>query len=290
MRIFTKLQLEWDGEKYVTDWANSEWHEYDGPIAECKGGASDAEKQSLANQTALFKTLSSDLSTTFGAQQSILNNLTAGWTPIFQAGINQYGFSPAEDSALRTQADTGVANNYQQARRATGETLAAVGGGNTFLPNGATAQLNAQNANAAAGQRSGENLGITQAGYETGRQNYLAAANALSGVSAQENPLGYAGAAGNANNSAFNMADTINKENQANSPWGSIGGILGGIAGSFLGPIGTAVGSKLGGAIGGGFGGGSGFGDTASSDGTSGYFENIGGGNDTSSNNFGMGG
>lgn len=250
MRIFTKIRLQWNGQQYVTDMAESEWFEYSGPVEECKG-ASAAENAAQANSANLFQALQQDLTTTFGQQQGILNNLNQGWSPIFQAGPSQYGFTPAEDSNLRTQADTGVANNYQQAKQATGEAISSVGGGNVFLPSGSTTQIEANNANAAAGQRSAENLGITQAGYATGRQNFLSAANALSGVASQENPLGYAGTANSANSNAFNEASQINKENQAASPWGALGGILGGVAGSFLGPIGTSLGSSLGSAIGG---------------------------------------
>ena len=67
--------------------------------------------------------------------------------------------------------------------------------------------------------------------YATGRQNFLNAAGALSGVASQENPLGFAGAAGSTGDQAFKMDTQINEENNS---WKNdlIGGLTG-IAGSF---------------------------------------------------------
>ena len=91
---------------------------------------------------------------------------------------------------MRTQATSGVANQYQAANQATQQQLAATGGGNQFLPTGANAQLTQQNAQAAAQAQSAAQLGITEAGYAQGRQNYLAAAQGLGGVASAMNPLG----------------------------------------------------------------------------------------------------
>jgi len=45
MRVWTKTVLAWDPElqTYITDEAASEFYEYDGPVAEAKGGGSDKE-------------------------------------------------------------------------------------------------------------------------------------------------------------------------------------------------------------------------------------------------------
>lgn len=165
--------------------------------------------------------------TQFKGQQAILGQLQAAAAPIVSQGINQYGFTGKEDSALRTQATEGTAKAYQMAKQATGENLAAVGGGNTILPTGTAAGLQNNNAIAAAGQISDENLGITERGYDQGRSNFLNATGILSGVSSQMNPLGYASSATGANESAFKEADTVNTEEQAakQQMWSTIGGV-----------------------------------------------------------------
>lgn len=236
--------MDWDGRVL-----ESEYFDYEGEVALCKG-ASSQETSAANTQNQLAQTLLQNYQTQFGNQSAILSAINSAWSPVLKAGPNQYGFSAAEDAALRTQATTGTAQQYANAKKAVGENLAAVGGGNTFLPSSTGAGIQAGIATSAAGQEASQQLGITQAGYATGRQNFLDASSALSGTAQMYNPLGYSGQASSANQNAFEDFNTINQENQAASPWGAIGGILGGVAGSFLGPIGTALGSKVSSALG----------------------------------------
>lgn len=220
-----------------------------GKIAWLKGATSE-QKALEQSQQNFYNTLTQNYNTQFANQQAIFSAIKAVYDPVLNAGPNQYGFSQAEDTTLRTQATEGTAANYRSALQSTAEKLAASGGGNSFLPSGAAADINARIAGSAAGQESEQQLGITKAGYEVGRENFQNATNAEMGVAAGYNPLGYAGATTSAGNSAFNMASEIQKANAAASPWGTIGGLVGGLAGSFLGPMGTAVGSKIGGFLG----------------------------------------
>lgn len=190
------------------------------------GGPSPQQGQIAGGQQSLFGTLQSDYQQMFAGQTQILNSLTQSFSPILAAGINQYGFSAAEDAAMRTQATSGVANQYQAANQATKENLAAAGGGNAFLPTGATQQLTQENALAAAQTQSGEQLGITQAGYQQGRQNYLAAAQGLGSAASAMNPLGYAGQATSAGTAAYGSAQQ--NEAQTAQMFSSIGGAIGG--------------------------------------------------------------
>lgn len=201
----------------------------------CFGGSSSAENQISNEQSQMLQTLMNNYGQMFKGQTAILSNLQNSATPILAAGPNQYGYSPAEDSALRTLSDTSTANAYQAAKQATGEQLSGVGGGNTFLPNGTEAGIDANLANTAAQARANQQLGITTSGYATGRQNYLNAASILGGVAAQDNPLGYAGATTNAGNSAFGSANTINQQNNAalQTEMGLIGGGASAILGGF---------------------------------------------------------
>lgn len=92
------------------------------------------------------------------------------------------------------------------------------------------AQINAEIGNAAEQNLSREQLGITEANYVQGRQNWQTALAGETRVAAGENPLGYAGATTSSNTAAFNEANAINQ--QSNQEFSDIlGGITGGIIG-----------------------------------------------------------
>lgn len=243
MKVYTKVV--WDIESGTVLEADS--FEYTGEAALAKGATSeekslDAQQAALAQQEAQFySTLQSTFQQQFAQQTAILNTLQSVWGPIFQAGPSQEGFSQQEKSALTTQAMEGTSSEYQKALQATNDAIAARGG-DSFLPSGADAQVRANVATAAAQNQSQENLNIQQADYERGYQNFLAASNALSGVSTQYNPLGYAGTANQGGgtaaggfNDAFQSASTIQQQDQAASPIGAISGAIGGAAGAVLG-------------------------------------------------------
>lgn len=217
----------------------------------CFGGASSQEQSISQSQQQMMTTLQNNYGQQFKNQSAILSSLTNSANSILAAGPGQYGFTPQENAALRTQADSGTAAAYQSARQAAGEQMAAIGGGNTYLPSGTQSAINANIATQAASQQANQQLGITEAGYQQGLANYQNAQNVLSGVAQQENPLGYAGAATSASNSAFGSANTI--QQQQNAKMQSIMGLVGGIAGGVLsGGATTALGGILGGLGGGG--------------------------------------
>jgi len=206
------------------------------------GGAS-SQQNALSQQTsAFYKELQSAYDQTFGENQSILNDLHKGWEPIFNAGINQQGWSPAEAAAINTSTINSVGSAYKNAANATAEVLASRGGGNEPLPSGVDSAIQTGVAEKAASQLASEQNQNTIANYAQGRQNFLSAAGALSGVAAQENPLGFADAAGKEGDTAFAQMTQINEENNS---WKNdlIGGLTG-MAGSFLGGFGGLVKSK----------------------------------------------
>ena len=252
MKIYTKLVFDIETLALL----DSEWYEYEGPIAEAKGAS--PQETSIANlSSGLAQTLTANYNTMFAGQTAILGSLNSGLEKVFQAGANQYGFSPAEDTALRTQATEGTANYYNQALTATNQAFGAKGGGNapgTF--SGPQSQAQTSLAASTAATESAEQLGITQKGYDVGRQNYWAASAALGNTANLYNPTAYSNSANSAAGSAFGMANTVNQQNQAASPWPALAGVAGGVLGSFLGPIGASLGSKVGSALAGGGGGG----------------------------------
>ncbi len=199
---------------------------YSGPVALC-GGPSAQQQEIAAQQQQFYSTMQQDYSTTFAEQQSILGSLNASFQPILAAGINQYGFNKAEDTALRSAATDQTGASYQAATKALNENIAARGG-TGFIPSGESAQLNAQNTTAAAQQEASQNLGITEAGYQQGRNDYLAAASALGGVASAYNPAQYASTANTSGQDAFGSATTNYQE--GNQWEGILGGALGAAA------------------------------------------------------------
>ena len=211
-----------------------------------------AQMQQLGQQEASFSNLlSQNYATNFGAQSKILTNLNQMFTPIAQAGPDQMGFGPQELAALQTGGAEAVAANYAKASRALNVGLATRGGGSEFLPTGAAAALKGQVATAGAQELSQEQLGITEAGYAQGRQNWAQATGGLEALARQYDPTAYAGQATSATGQAFGMADKIQQmKNQEQA------GIAGGIASLAMAPFtgGMSLGGlfKGGGTLGGG--------------------------------------
>jgi len=220
-------------------------YEYSGPVALCKGATSE-QKNLEAQQAAFYSVMTADYKQQFARQSAILQALDESWSPVLAGGINQYGFSAAEDTALRSAATDQTAAEYQKAAKATNENIAAMGGGNEFLPSGAADQLKQEVATESAAQSAAQNLAITEAGYNQGRADYLAASSALGGFADTYNPTSYASSANTAGSDAASTASAIQQADAAASPWSTIGGIVGGAASSFLGGPGFA--SLVGGA------------------------------------------
>ncbi len=220
MRITTKLTIAWDGTVLEHD-----WYEYDGPLALCSGGNAGQEAEAnQAAQASFYNELTNSFSQEFGAQSAITNALTSAYEPILKGGPNQYGFSPGEQSALSSQALQGSSAAAQQAEQATGSELAAHD--STGLPSGVADELRSQIGDVAAQDNANEQLGIKQAGYQQGYNEFNHAAQVLAGTASLENPSSYARDAVGAGQS-----DTaaIKEVQQANtSPWLSVlGGALG---------------------------------------------------------------
>jgi hypothetical protein len=195
------------------------------------GGASGGEKALSAETGNFYRELHGAYNEQFGKFKSILSNLHDAWTPVLNGGINQQGFSADERAARNSSAINSTATNYQHASQAVNEQLAERGGGNVALPTGSVDSINAGIATNAAQDLSNKQNEIVREDYATGRQNFMAASGALSGVAGQENPLGFAGAAGSEGDQAFKMENQIQAQNNS---WKNdlIGGITG-IAGSW---------------------------------------------------------
>ena len=196
-------------------------------------GASAQQNQISQSQQSFMNTLQQDFGTAFAGQQNILSGLTKSLTSTLNAGPSQFGFSAPEVSALNSLAIQSNATAYENARAAAGAASAAAGGG-ANLPTGAAAATQAQLAQNAAVNQSNALLGIQEAGFKQGAENYKESVSGLSTVAGLENPSGLAGQATNAGDAAMNSATTIQKANAAASPWAQVGGLVGSLAGAAL--------------------------------------------------------
>jgi hypothetical protein len=192
-------------------------------------GPSQQESQITDEQQQFYQTLSNEYSTMFGENQGIVGALTGAFTPILQAGPSQTGFSPSQLNAEQTANTENVATDYAQAQKATANTLAGLGGGNTLLPSSINANILAANANQMAAQRASGQNQITQADYAQGNQNWLQAASVLGGVGSLTNPTNYATNVTNAGGAASSSAQAMAAQSYA--PWGAAIGSLGSVAG-----------------------------------------------------------
>lgn len=175
-------------------------------------GPSNQETMAQGKMSSLSSSLTSAFNQYFGAQSSVLSGLRNIFTPIAQAGPDQQGFGPQELAALETGGAEAVGRNYDKASVALNNQLASRGGGSEFLPKGADAALKATLATSAANELTNTQQRITEANYETGRQNWSRATAGLNELAQQYNPTAFSGQAAGAIGQEFQMADTIQQE------------------------------------------------------------------------------
>jgi len=221
MKIYTKVVWSMTTGEVL----DRQWFEHSGTV-DLLCGATQGQESMLSSQMGFYSTLQQNYGAMFGTESQIFKTLTNEFTPIFQAGPNQYGFSSAEDVALRSQATVGTAAEFAKAQNTLSTRQAAEGGGNVPVVAGSNAAENAKLLSAGAAQESAQQLGITEKGYEVGRENWAAAAEGLAGSGSVFNPsIGMANAA---NTGGADTANTANQIAQASNSWmGAIGGLAG---------------------------------------------------------------
>src|SRR5258706_11881785 len=231
MKIYTHIVFDMESGVVL----NSDHYEYSGPVQKCCG-ATGGQKTAQANEVKVSDLLRTDMQLVFGKNQNLLDTLTKALSPTVQAGSSQYGFSPTEDAARRTQATQQIAAGGQNATNATRNSVAASGGMN--LPSGSEAAIESSLAQNQANAQAQAQLGITEQGYQAGRQNYFQSVSDLAGAPSQlENPATNAGnaAMGAAGQQMQGATDIAN----ANNAWiAPVAGMIGSLAGGALGNIG----------------------------------------------------
>lgn len=182
--------------------------------------------------------------TAWGQDQDLLQQMRAIYEPIFAKGPSQEGFSTEEKASLNTSVTEGTAQNYAQAAQAVSEKMAAQGGGNIVAPSGAASAIQASIATAAAQQESTQRLGITQASYQQGYQNWLQAAAGMGNMASMVNPNAFSQSATSAGGAAASTANQIAQENNSwiNAALGAAGMIGGGMMSGGMTNMGKGVG------------------------------------------------
>jgi hypothetical protein len=227
MRITINPVLDMETLLFVS---NDGVYEYAGPVALAKGD--QTAKNAEAQQASFNATLMSTFQQQFATQKNTLDYLKSKMQPMID---NPTGLSDAGLAAARTSSDDQFSSAYQNAQRALNAKMAT--SGESTLPSGVGAQLNSALLNAeAADKATGQNQ-ITMQNESLKQSNYWSAVNALNGVAAQNNPLGYANSATSGSGAVANLSQAVTA-----SSGPTFGSILGGVAGGALGAAGSAGG------------------------------------------------
>lgn len=216
-------------------------------------GASEKQNAAFGNEVSVSDTLTSALKQVFGENTNIIDSIKSAMEPIVAAGANAFGFSAPEEAARRTEATDRLASAGAQESNAVRGAMASRGGGNTYLPSGSEASINAGIAEDTAQKEASAQLGITKEGYDVGRENFFRATSGLAGTTAElENPIGSLG--NSAVNAAGQQMTGANEITAANNAWiAPVAGAIGAFAG---GPAAAKIASNIGSTVATGLGGG----------------------------------
>lgn len=232
MKIYTRLVI--DMATGVVE--ESDHYEYTGPVALCCG-ASDSQNKIEQQQESQYAAMQQQAQQVFGASSSVFNQLQKTFAPIVAAGPSQKGFSPSEESNLKSAAITETGQAYKNAKAAVGNATAAQGGGNDpGLTSGVTTGVDTAVATAAAGKTADSLNQINEANYQTGRENFNNASKELTAAPGVFDPaVGFDSASTSAGK---NASDTANEIASQNNSWiQGVTGALGGVAGIATGGI-----------------------------------------------------
>lgn len=199
------------------------------------GGPSSAQTEMQQEEAAFYQTQIEAYNNAYKNFSELQAVLQQQFAPILAAGPGQFGYTPAETTALRTQSTEGTAQNFATAQRALQQRIAAQGGGTSNITSGGAQQLQEELSSATASEQSRENLGITTSGYDVGRQNWQNAVSGTEALARGWNPNTFSQSTVSAGNAAASEADTIAQ--QQNAMWGSVLGALGGIGGAAAGRL-----------------------------------------------------
>jgi hypothetical protein len=218
---------------------------WEGPWALCGGGGTpDPEAEAEEAETVTFdQSLMNIFQQQYSTQQQQLAYLQGKMEPIINAGGQ--GYTSDQLASMRTAATDVNSEQFQGAQQALNNTIAANSGGSKLTGvAGSTIQANAELNAAEAQTQAQAQETITSQNAQLQQSNYWNAINALNGVAAQENPLGYASASNQAGSTVADLTNAnANYIKSTQSPlMGALGGIIGGSVGGLFQGAGQAGG------------------------------------------------
>lgn len=229
MRITVNPVLDMETLEWV---ANDGVYDYTGPFVLFGGGgdptAQAAEQSDLDFQNQLISIFKGQ----YANQTSTLNFLQGQLQPNIAAGGQ--GYTPEQLAAQRTSASDTNSQQFTNAQMALQNQISTASGGSklTGVSGAAVQDMAALDVAGAQTEATSQNA-ITTGDANLQQQNYWAGINALNGVAAQVNPLGYASAASGASSGvAANSNANTNAITASNGPLNSIFGAVGGVAGA----------------------------------------------------------
>ena len=220
MRVYTRIVIDMETLKVV----ESDWFDYTGPIAHCKGDSTASGEES--SQANFSQTLQNAFNTNNAAQQNQLNFLNNK----MQSAINNpQGYNAQTLASMRAQANDQVSAQDQNVQRSVNNAEMTRGGASA-LPSGVSSQIGASIASQAAQAGNNAQQNITEQNANLQNQNQWNAVKAEEGVAGMENPEGMAG---EDNQAASTVGSLSNAVTQSDGP--TFGSILGGVVGAGLG-------------------------------------------------------
>lgn len=201
-------------------------------VSGSKGDSTD--KSSEVSQAGFNSTLQSAFATQFGAQTDVLNYLKNTLEPQI---ANPTGLDAATKASMTSGVINDAATTYQNSLKSVQAGMSTHGGPNA-LPSGVTAQIQGALGGQEAGTESSGLEAIQQQDAQLKNTNMWNSVNALSGVAAQTNPLGYATAEDSGAGAVSNLSSAFTQSNQSQL-LGALGGIAGGIGSAFGGWLGA---------------------------------------------------
>ena len=228
MRITINPRLDMETLTWV---GNDGVYEWNGPVLSCKGDPI-AQQQEQAQAT-FDNTLTNIFQQQYSNQQNQLQYLQSQMEPVIAMGGQ--GYTPTQLTSLETGATDTNSQQFQNAEAALNNQISQNAGGSKLAGvAGASIEAQAQLQNAEAQIQAASQQQIQQQNAQLQQQNYWNAVNALNGVAAQENPLGYAGAETGGANAVTGLSQAVTSSNQSQL-LGALGGIAGGIGGALSG-------------------------------------------------------
>lgn len=194
------------------------------------GGEDKYTKQDAISQYNFMGNLIGEQASAWGTNQAISQQIANMWAPVAKSGQLPYGYSPALDSALKTNIFNLGTQATANAVNATQLREQQASGGAPVLPTGANAQIEATT-QALGQQKTAEALNQeTQAGFAQGEKNLEGATSGLKAAADLESPTGLADSAVGAGKNVNDVAQIGYQEQQNSMLKSVLGGAIGGLA------------------------------------------------------------